>query len=414
MVATSPPAYVQGGTYSASLDRLHQITGPALPAVGLAFGAREGCFVARMPAFSNSTWTVTVGPCAGYVTNDFSASVGDYSWCNPSNAAVTLTASSGTLNRIDLIGLQVKDNFLDSSGLNSATVAVVQGTAVSGTASPPATPNSFIPILQASVPAGSTGPTLTLLPVRTGPAGIVLPVANATERATITNQYEGMAIWRIDRKWVEVWSVVANGWLIQGTAVCTTTADRDATITTPFIGQSVFVTADNMEYVYGIPNANAWTAVQALGGGSSPSSTTLHEARYYNTNAQSIPNSTDQRVQHNTALYSTADVTQTTASGGSVYTFNRAGLWQVETSVRIGGSPTGVNALWLVDSTNTGGQRYAGNTNQNVGSLSCSTTRRFSVGDKIAALVVQSSGGALNIDTSFGEHTSMALTWLRP
>jgi hypothetical protein len=249
VVATSPPAYVQGGTYSASLDRLHQFTADALPHQSLTFAAREGCFVGRLPAFSNpSGWNVTVGPCAGFVTNDSAASVGDYKWANPSNASVTLTASSGTLNRIDIIGLQVKDNFLDSSGLNSATVAVVQGTAVSGTASPPALPNSFIPLVQASVPAGSSNPTLSSIAARTGAQGIVLPLANQADRALITAPYDGMATWRIDRKWTEYYSAATGGWIVDGPALVSSAADAASAITSPQTGQRVW--AGDIEYYW--------------------------------------------------------------------------------------------------------------------------------------------------------------------
>lgn len=242
MTATSPSAYTQGGTYSASLDRLHQFTADALPHQSLTFAAREGVFVGRVPAFSNpSSWNVTLGPCAGLVTNDFAASVGDYKWCNPSNAAVVLTASSGTLNRIDYVGLQVKDNFLDSSGLNTATVVIVQGTAVSGAASPPAVPNSFIPILQASVPAGSSTPTLSLVAPRSGAQGMVLPLANVTERAAITAPYDGQVAWRIDRKWFEVWSASASGWMTNGQMIASSTADASSAITSPQTGQRMFV-----------------------------------------------------------------------------------------------------------------------------------------------------------------------------
>jgi hypothetical protein len=242
VVATSPPAYVQGGTYSAALDRLHQFTADALPHQSLTFAAREGCFVGRMPAFSNpSGWNVTVGPCAGFVTNDAAASVGDYKWANPSNSTVTLTASSGTLNRIDYVGLQVKDNFLDSSGLNTATIAVVQGTAVSGTASPPAVPNSFLPLIQASVPAGSSNPTLSSVVPRTGGQGMVLPVLNGTDRGLITAPYEGLVIWRIDRKWFEIYSAATAGWIVIGGALASSTADAASVITSPQTGQRVFV-----------------------------------------------------------------------------------------------------------------------------------------------------------------------------
>ena len=242
MTATSPPAYTQGGTYSASLDRLHQFTADALPHQSLTFAAREGCFVGRMPAVTNpSSWNVTVGPCAGFTTNDSAASVGDYKWCNPSNATVVLTASSGTLNRIDRIGLQVKDNFLDSSGLNTATIAVVQGTAVSGVAALPAEPNSFITLATASVPAGSSNPTLSVVAPRTGGQGMLLPVLNATDRATITTPYDGMAVYRIDRKWIEVYSAATAGWLVVGGGLASSTADAASAISSPQTGQRVFV-----------------------------------------------------------------------------------------------------------------------------------------------------------------------------
>jgi hypothetical protein len=264
VVATSPPAYTQGGTYSASLDRLHQFTADALPNQSLTFAVREGCFAGRMPAFSNpSGWNVTVGPCAGFVTNDSAASVGDYKWCNPSNAAVVLTASSGTLNRIDLIGMQVKDNFLDSSGFNTATVIVVQGTAVSGTASPPALPNSFIPLVQANVPAGSSTPTLSLVAVRTGASGSVLPVANATERATITTPYEGQTIWRIDRRWLEVYSAAAIGWLVVGNPFGSSIADISSAVSTPYAGQMAVTTA-GLVYIY---IGGVWTLAEGVVGG---------------------------------------------------------------------------------------------------------------------------------------------------
>lgn len=249
MVASTPPAYVQGGTYTASLDRLHQHTANGMPHGSLTFAVREGCFPGRMPAFSNpSSWNVVVGPSAGFVTNDSAASVGDYRWANPSNSTVTLTASSGTLNRIDLIGVQVKDDFLDASTFNSATVAIVQGTAVSGTAVAPTPPNSFIPLVQASVPAGSTNPTLSSIVPRTGSQGVVLPVLNATDRATIVNPYDGQVIWRIDRQWLEVYSVASAGWLVQGTAYCSSAADYGTAVTTPFVGQQVYLSSTRTLY----------------------------------------------------------------------------------------------------------------------------------------------------------------------
>jgi hypothetical protein len=83
--------------------------------------------------------------------------------------------------------------------------------------------------------------------------GGILPVKNATDRGTLF-AYDGFPIWRIDRQWVEVYSIAAAGWLVQGIAQCSTTSDLTA-VTTPLTNQLAMVAADHCVYRY---NGAAW------------------------------------------------------------------------------------------------------------------------------------------------------------
>lgn len=69
------------------------------------------------------------------------------------------------------------------------------------------------------------------------PVGIV-NVANQTARTALT-PYAGMEIWRLDRKWVEVYD---TAWRVQGVALCTSASDRDTIITDPVLGQLAVAT----------------------------------------------------------------------------------------------------------------------------------------------------------------------------
>lgn len=66
-------------------------------------------------------------------------------------------------------------------------------------------------------------------------SGGILPIASTTQRSAIISPYEGMPIYRTDRDWVEIYD--GGAWRAQGVAVCTSTADRDSAITSPYSGQ---------------------------------------------------------------------------------------------------------------------------------------------------------------------------------
>lgn len=243
MTLLTPPGYLQGGTYSAKLLRMYDVTAPAVPDLASAFSARQGFYSGRVPTATNpSGMDVLMGACAGIVQNTFVASAGDYRFVNDAAVQVTPAASSPTLNRHDILGFQVKDHFYDGSGLNTIIPAVVQGTNSAGTPADPALPASFIPVVRAVINAGVTSPTLQGLQVRTVNDGGLLPVADAAERTAITTPWDGMQIYRRDRDWAEIYDGAA--WrVVTSPAVCSSTADRDSAITSPWNGMLAY-TAD--------------------------------------------------------------------------------------------------------------------------------------------------------------------------
>lgn len=271
MTVLTPPGYVQGGTYTAKLDRVYMATLGKIPDLASAYSARQGFFGGRVPAFANpSVMNITMGPCGAVIANTFASASGDYLMANDATVQVTLAASSPTQNRNDIIGFQVKDNLFDSSGLNTAVPAVIQGSNSAGTPSDPTLPASFIPVLRAVVNATNTAPaSLQSLIRKTTEDGGLLRIGNLTERAEIT-AYEGLAIYREDKDWIEVHDGTA--WRVQGTQTVAALAD----ITNPKTGQLALLSTDNILYRY---NGSGWLAVvhTDVGGG---------HARYRQTAAQ--------------------------------------------------------------------------------------------------------------------------------
>jgi len=196
MAISNPPAYLQAGTYPAALDRLHQISARFVPtALNTSDTAcRSGVLPgqgARAFAFSMTTWDVTVGKGVGVVENTFGSQPGDYSVINLQNQTLTVTASSPTTNRIDVIGVRVQDAFY-TGVVNSADLAIVQGTPSAGAPAVPALPASFLPIVQVTVNAASTTGVLTDLRKRTGLAGAVYApfTAQLSDAGTVVGEMQ--------------------------------------------------------------------------------------------------------------------------------------------------------------------------------------------------------------------------------
>jgi hypothetical protein len=236
----SPPAFLQGGSYSALADRLHINTINHHKDPASTFRALQGFFPDRYPTYSNpSGMNWSVGPCAGIITNTFVSDGGDYAFANPTNLTGSFAASSPTLNRYDILGLRVRDNFYDSSGFNDVTAAVIQGTNSAGTPVDPTLPSSFIPIARAVIPAASTSPTLQDLRVRTVNSAALLPVDSATARTALGTAHSGFGIWRTDTRVFEL-ADGAGAWRIANILATTNATTRNSAVSSPYTGQHVW------------------------------------------------------------------------------------------------------------------------------------------------------------------------------
>lgn len=254
MTVVTPPAFLQGGTYTALLDRMHLNTITTPRDFSQTNRGRGGFLPTRTPTYSNPAgMQVSISACAGVVPNTFAADAGEYRFANPSSTSVTLAASSPTQNRIDLVGFQIKDNFYDSSGLNQVAPAIIQGTNSAGAPSAPAVPSGFLPVVEALVNANAVVPTsLTSRITRTTLEGAELLIANATERTALGTPQQGFRIFRLDRNWSEVWD--GSAWRVQGLAVVSSVADL-AAVTNPYNGLEAFNTGTNSMLQY---RSGAW------------------------------------------------------------------------------------------------------------------------------------------------------------
>jgi hypothetical protein len=163
----NPPAFLQAGSYPARHDRLFLTSARCGPfsTNTTAPTARSGFLPGqsgRQANFSMTNWDVTVGAFIAVVENTFAAAAGEYEVINDVSLIVSVTPSSPTTNRIDIVGVRVQDAFY-SGVLNQADVVVVQGTPTAGVPADPALPSSFLPIARVTVNAAtSTGVTADL------------------------------------------------------------------------------------------------------------------------------------------------------------------------------------------------------------------------------------------------------------
>lgn len=160
---------------------------------------------------------------------------------------LTGNPAHATLVRNDLIIAKQSDTYY-SDGSTAFSVQRVLGTAGAGDPSLTAHPDC---ILLARVRVAALATTITnamiddLRPSWVVALGGLLPVKDATDRATLT-AWDGLQIYRRDRDWVEIYD--GTGWRVQGIAVCTSTADRDSAITSPYNGLLAFTSDTGKVY----------------------------------------------------------------------------------------------------------------------------------------------------------------------
>jgi len=375
-------------------------TAAAFPDLSQALSARQGFFGGRVPVFANpSAMNVTVSACAGTIQNTFASASGDYRFVNDASVQVTLAAASPTQNRIDIVGFQVKDNIFDASGLNTVVPAVVQGANSAGTPAAPALPSSFIPVVQYTVNALATSPSSPVsLIVRTTNDGGLLGVASTTERALI-GAADGMQIYRTDKDWVEIYEGGAGAWRVQTVPITANLAD----ITAPVTNQLVLLSTDGMVYRY---TGSLWRGVMHTLDGAG-------QARYQALVTQSIPNTTDTKINFPTATYTSGDFS---IAGNNTITCNRAGLISVHTSLRMGaGGGSGECFMFIGDGSNSA-VRYALDSKFSTApiSITISDEIRVTAGQTLSTWMWQSGGGARSTDVGdAGGSNHLAVAWLR-
>jgi hypothetical protein len=171
---------------------------------------------------------------------------------------LTLHPAHASLQRNDLIVAQVSDETFDSANGFSTfqVVGTPSGTptdpAVNTTNGAPTNSPDYVVLARVRVTAGATTITTSMIDDLRPPwvvaLGGILPVLNTTDRATLF-PYDGMPIWRTDRKWIEIYSIAAGGWLVQGVAVGSSLADIQSAVTTPYAGQMA-TTTTGITYIY--------------------------------------------------------------------------------------------------------------------------------------------------------------------
>ena len=249
MAVQSPPAFLQGGTYTALSDRLHLITARVMRDPATSIEARQGLFPDRFPAYSNpSGMDIVVGPGAGVIRNTFASAAGDYAFVNTTNTQVTLAASSPTLNRNDIIGFQVRDAFYSGADTD-VILAVIQGIGAAGVPTDPVLPASFLPVVRAVVNANASTPTLQDLRVKTAMSGALMPVASSTERTSLGTQPLGTGIYRTDGLRLE-FANGSGGWTTLTVPVVATVAALTSTFPNPTADMLVWVSAVKALFVY--------------------------------------------------------------------------------------------------------------------------------------------------------------------
>jgi hypothetical protein len=190
-----------------------------------------------------------------------------------------------------------------------------------------------------------------------------------------------------------------------GMYVCTSATRPDG-----HIGQLIYETDTGRAMMY---SGSGWINFQAL-------ETVSHEAVYTQTIAQTIPTGTDRPLGFNTAVTTSADVTQGTSTGGTIaqakFTLNRAGVWAIEAGCRWA-APNAASQYGIWIGPDNGTSRYTEQFSNAGGvaafSTTCHTTQRFANGSTFNVYAFQNSGG--NEDTAILNGSNFfRATWLRP
>lgn len=223
-------------------DHRHAIAALITPAGSMQ--ARGGLFPGGGGALTSvSAMQASISPFYAWVDGGGALEAG-YDFCLDSATTLTFPDGEPGVARIDQVIARVLNNPYDASGETLGDVFVLKGQSSGAKA---ALPPSCEVLWEVTVPAGASAGTgginFSTAAVdkrrKTVTAGGVLPIGNAAERDAIAAPYDGMAIWRIDRDWLEVYD--GAKWRVFTVGSVSSVADR-AAVTNPYNGQIIYRT----------------------------------------------------------------------------------------------------------------------------------------------------------------------------
>lgn len=147
--------------------------------------------------------------------------------------------------------------------------------------------------------------------------------------------------------------------------------------------------------------------------------TAIHAYYYQSGTPQNIASATDQRVLFNANNGTTPHITTATVSGGTEFTFAKAGVWLINAAIKFNTSGNDTERYLALANSAALTTRYgqnSGPSNTATSSLPIgltrSVSRRFAVGNKICALAFQGSAGTVALLNNYVEDISIDFTFL--
>jgi hypothetical protein len=169
VMALETPIWLQGGTYSARLDRSLL---DVIFTEGVVDPAGSALLAVQRAAGANDSVDVAAG--AAIIAGDDEADQGKYYVRHTAVSNVVFTPAPGSDSRIDLLVLQVNDPTAGGSAGDNATFVVVEGS-VAGSPVPPAVPDTAVPIAEVLRTATDTSITNAMITDRRGASVLAAP-----------------------------------------------------------------------------------------------------------------------------------------------------------------------------------------------------------------------------------------------
>lgn len=343
--------------------------------------------------------TITINLHSGNITPGWASATSTYQVALTATETQTLTVADATNPRKDIVIGRVYDHDESASGLRLYRSEYIAGVAGPGP-SEPTVPQGAIRLATIDVPqSGGGSPAVTINNLMTVATGGLLPVRSQAERALLT-PFDGFAIYRRDRDWVEVYDGAA--WRVQGMAVCTSVADRTSAVTSPYNGQKSFTTDQGIEWVFSF---GQWRQLPYQ----------MFAQLRRDTTVQSIPNATYTALNFNVEDYDTHGA-HDNVTNNSRFTCPMAGILRLDGAVGYSANASGFRALiWSKNGTRLPGTQVAdlaitGGKAMQVSARPYMVT--VAAADYIELITYQDSGAALDTSISADEQSSMTVTYV--